>query len=379
MEKALAVLYSPKSLLDFLWYYEAYGKKKYEYDLLIVPAGMDAEGKWTVRIYDQAVKSGIFKKISIYDGTYVDQGISKQLKTLLSMTGVAIRGKQPQYCAESLKPWFDYKEYGQIVTVFVPTIMSGELVVLAKYINVVLLEDGARDYEPHRSWPTRYWIKREGWQHEIAGCILSKLGYADPTIMYNFAPTKRCVKFSSRPEKLLYRDYKKIFQLNDMSLVDKKMYRALVEKTFDYDVTGVQADYALFTAPLKEDLQVDEMITQDFVRYIVGKMGKGRLLLKKHPRDEMSYQFPDRVEVIEVPKNVPAELLLGILDGTKVYFTYPSTIMQEMRASNPKILFDSKEESGTYNPQRILDAMKTIEFGSEYLIDIYEDKVKDRT
>ena len=57
MEKALAVLYSPKSLLDFLWYYEAYGKKKYEYDLLIVPAGMDAEGKWTVRIYDQAVKS----------------------------------------------------------------------------------------------------------------------------------------------------------------------------------------------------------------------------------------------------------------------------------------------------------------------------------
>ena len=66
MEKALAVLYSPKSLLDFLWYYEAYGKKKYEYDLLIVPAGMDAEGKWTVRIYDQAVKSGIFKKISIY-------------------------------------------------------------------------------------------------------------------------------------------------------------------------------------------------------------------------------------------------------------------------------------------------------------------------
>lgn len=217
MEKALAVLYSPKSLLDFLWYYEAYGKKKYEYDLLIVPAGMDAEGKWTVRIYDQAVKSGIFKKISIYDGTYVDQGISKQLKTLLSMTGAAIRGKQPQYCAESLKPWFDYKEYGQIVTVFVPTIMSGELVVLAKYINVVLLEDGARDYEPHRSWPTRYWIKREGWQHEIAGCILSKLGYADPTIMYNFAPTKRCVKFSSRPEKLLYRDYKKIFQLNVMS------------------------------------------------------------------------------------------------------------------------------------------------------------------
>lgn len=379
MEKALAVLGSPKSLLDFLWYYEAYGKKKYEYDLLILPAGMDLNGNWSVRIYDFALNTGIFHEITIYDGTYIDKGLWLKIKTVIDMGWNAILRRQPEYCAKVLKPWIDCKRYKQIVTVFLPTIFSGELVVLSKYLEVVLLEDGARDYEPHRSWPTRYWIKREGWQYEIAGCILSKLGYADTTTMYNFAPTKRCVKFSSRPEKLLYRDYKEIFQLNDMSLVDKKAYQALVEKTFDYDVTGVQADYALFTAPLKEDLQVDEKITQDFVRYIVGKMGKGRLLLKKHPRDEMSYQFPDGVEVIEVPKNVPAELLLGILNGTQVYFTYPSTIMQEMRASSPKILFDSKEKSGTYNPQRILDAMKTIEFGSEYLIDIYEDKAKDRT
>lgn len=378
MKKALAVLYSPKSLLDFLWYYEAYGKKEYEYDLLIIPAGLDSEGKWTVRIYDQAVNSGIFKKISIYDGTYVDQGFTKKLKTLLGMMGAAIKGRQVQYCAESLKPWLDYRDYQQIVTVFVPTILSGELVVLAQYLEVILLEDGARDYEPHRSWPTRYWIKREGWQHEIAGCVLSKLGYADPTIMYNFPPTKRCVKFSSRPDKLLYRDYKKIQQLNDMSLVDKTQYSILVEKTFDYDVTGLKADCVFFTAPLNEDLQVDKSIAQDLVEYVVRKVGNGRLLLKKHPRDEMIYEFPKEIEVTEVPKNVPAELLLGILDGTRVYFSYPSTFMQEIRNLNPQILFDSSKQSSTYNPTRILDAMKTIEFGPEYLVDIYEENAKDR-
>ena len=72
MEKALAVLWSPKSLLDFLWYYEAYGKKKYEYDLLILPAGMDLNGNWSVRIYDFALNTGIFHEITIYDGAYID-------------------------------------------------------------------------------------------------------------------------------------------------------------------------------------------------------------------------------------------------------------------------------------------------------------------
>ena len=379
MKKALAVLWSPKSLLDFLWYYEAYGKEKYEYDVLVLTAGADANGQWKTRIYDYVVNSGIFHKISVYKESYIDQSVLQKIKVVAKMGVYAARGKQKEYCAAEMQPWFDYKEYSQIVTVFLPTIFSGELIVLSRYLEVVLLEDGARDYEPHRSWPTRYWIKREGWQHEMAGCLLSKLGYADPTTMYNFPPTKRCIKFSSRPDKLLYRDYKKIQKLNDMSLVDQTQYSTLVEKTFEYDVTGLKADCVFFTAPLNEDLHVDKSIAQDFVEYVVRKVGTGRLLLKKHPRDEMIYEFPKEIEVTEVPKNVPAELLLGILDDTRAYFSYPSTFMQEIRNLNPQILFDSSKQSSTYNPTRILDAMKTIEFGPECLVDIYEENAKDRT
>lgn len=379
MEKALAVLWSPKSLLDFLWYYEAYGKEKYEYDVLVLTAGADANGQWKTRIYDYVVNSRIFHKISVYKESYIDQSLFQKIKVIAKMGVYAARGKQTEYCANVMKPWFDYKEYSQIVTVFLPTIFSGDLLVLSKDLEVVLLEDGARDYEPHRRWPTRYWIKREGWQHEFAGCVLSKLGYADPTTMYIFPPTKRCIKFSSRPDKLLYRDYKGIYQLNDMSLVDQVQYRKLVEKTFEYDVTGLKADCAFFTAPLNEDLHVDKSITHDFVEYLVRKVGTGKLLLKKHPRDEMTYEFPEKIQVTEVPKNVPAELLLGILDDTKVYFSYPSTFMQEIRTLDPKILFASSKQSDTYNPTRILDSMKTIDFGPECLVDIDEENVKDRT
>ena len=93
----------------------------------------------------------------------------------------------------------------------------------------------------------------------------------------------------------------------------------------------------------------------------------------------MTYEFPEKIQVTEVPKNVPAELLLGILDDTKVYFSYPSTFMQEIRTLDPKILFASSKQSDTYNPTRILDSMKTIDFGPECLVDIDEENVKDRT
>ena len=150
MEKALAVLWSPKSLLDFLWYYEAYGKKKYEYDILVLTAGADADGVWKTRIYDYVVNTGIFNKISVYRDSYVDQKLIKKIGLVAKMGWYAVRGKQREFCATEMKSWFDYEDYDQIVTVFLPTIFSGELLVLSEDVEVVLLEDGVKDYVPHR-------------------------------------------------------------------------------------------------------------------------------------------------------------------------------------------------------------------------------------
>ena len=93
-KKALAVLWSPKSLLDFLWYYEAYGKTQYEYDVLVLTAGADENGKWKTRIYDYAVNAKIFNNISVYKESYVDQSLIKKLKVVTKMVWYAIRGKQ---------------------------------------------------------------------------------------------------------------------------------------------------------------------------------------------------------------------------------------------------------------------------------------------
>lgn len=376
-KKALAVLWSPKSLLDFLWYYEAYGKTQYEYDVLVLTAGADENGKWKTRIYDYVVNAKIFNNISVYKESYVDQSLIKKLKVVTKMAWYAIRGKQKEYCVTELMPWIDYRKYNQIVTVFLPTIFSGELVTLSETLEVVLLEDGVKDYVKHRKWPTIKSIKEMGLQTEMAGLFLSKMGYADPTTSYDFKPTRNCVKFSSMPQKLLYREYKMVKQLNDMSLVDEKTYSTLVEQTFSYDITGLKADCVFFTAPLNEDFKIDKSVAYDFAKYIAKKMGKGTLLLKKHPRDEMVYEFPKEIEVIEVPQNVPAELLLEKLDNVEVYFAFSSTFMKEIRNLNPKILFDASKANKMYNTEKIWNDMKTLELGRENLIDITEEKVKD--
>lgn len=315
MEKALAVLWSPKSLLDFLWYYEAYGKKKYEYDILVLTAGADADGVWKTRIYDYVVNAGIFNKISVYRDSYVDQKLIKKIGLVAKMGWYAVRGKQREFCATEMKSWFDYEDYDQIVTVFLPTIFSGELLVLSEDVEVVLLEDGVKDYVPHRKWPTIKSIKEMGAQFEIAGCILSKMGYADPTTSYDFKPTRNCIKFSSEPQKLLYTKYKSIYQLNDMALVNVENYKKLVEKTFHFNMETRNADIILFTAPLYNfSEKMETFLVEKTVRFIEERYNPKSIILKKHPRDRCNYIFRDEIKVFEIDPDVPAELITDLID-----------------------------------------------------------------
>lgn len=325
MKKALAVLWSPKSLLDFLWYYEAYGKKKYQYDVLVLTAGADADGKWKTRIRDYVENAGIFGEISTYQGAYINQGFIKKLITILKMGWYALKKKQKEYCVKEMKKWLDVRQYEQIVTVFLPTVFSGELLVLSEDIEVVLLEDGQKDYVSHRKWPTWATIKQQGIQFELAGCILSKMGYADPTTSYKFEPTKRCIKFSTAPDKLQYRDYKSIHKLNDMSLVDEAQYQSLVEKTFQISLEECKADIILFTTPLYDfEKEMEEELVKKTVDFIEERYHPNSVIIKKHPRDYCEYLFPNETKTVVIDANIPAELLIDLVDVKTSIFMYPT-------------------------------------------------------
>lgn len=371
MDKALAVLWSPKSLLDFLWYYEAYGKEKYEYDILVLTDGADADGEWKTRIYDYVVNSGIFHNISVYKESYVDQNIFHKMKVVAKMGLYAVRRKQKEYCATEMKPWFDYKEYNQIVTVFLPTIFSGELLVLSKDLEVVLLEDGVKDYVPHRKWPTKKTIREMGLQFEMAGCILSKMGYADPTTSYDFEPTRSCIKFSSEPHKLLYTSYKRIYQLNDMSLVNVERYKQLVEKTFRFNMETSSADIILFTAPLYNFSEsMETFLVDKTIQFIEEKYNPKEVILKKHPRDRCNYVFRDGIKVFEINPDVPAELVTDLIDvKTHIFMNLTALLMSYETYENCVILkYDELMTKSDYYRKCFEDEVKRMEIPNNIIV-----------
>lgn len=369
-KKALAVLWSPKSLLDFLWYYEAYGKTQYEYDVLVLTAGADENGKWKTRIYDYAVNAKIFNNISVYKESYVDQSLIKKLKVVTKMVWYAIRGKQKEYCVTELMPWIDYRKYSQIVTVFLPTIFSGELVALSETLEVVLLEDGVKDYVKHRKWPTIKSVKEMGLQTEMAGLFLSKMGYADPTTSYDFKPTRNCIKFSSEPKKLSYTKYKSIHKLNDMSVVNEQNYKKLVAKTFKLDVKLSSADVILFTAPLYNfSEKLEKKLVTETVKFIEQSYNPKRIILKKHPRDRCNYNFGSGIEVFEINPDIPAELITDLVNVDMSIFMNLTALLMSYRSYEKctVIKYNELMRTSDYYRKCFDDEMKRMEIPKEII------------
>lgn len=336
MKKALAVLHNPKSLLDFLWFYEAYGKKEYEYDIIPLCFGKDEEGKWKYTIDTFVKNSGIFKEIIPFniDYIYEDKSIFFKTKKLIKMFFVAIFNHQKEFAYNELKLFFEVDKYDQIVSVFESTVFSGEIVNLSEMMEIVLLEDGERDYDVKRRFPTYNTIKKEGFQREIASFFLAHLGIADLVTQYRFKPLCNCLKFASFPDRVEKHIYREVKKLNDMSMIDRNSYSRLVAKTFDFDnsVFEEKIDYVIFTAPLSE--HIDKSYVDVFFEFLAKSDIEGNVLLKRHPRDNGTYRFPKGICVYEIPSTIPAELFLDLISDAKCFFFWPSTLISVM--NNPK-------------------------------------------
>lgn len=369
-KKGLAIITAPKTLYDFLWYYEAYGKEKYEYDAIVMPYSY--QNKRNDAVYQFCQNSGIFNDIQLNDETYVDKSLKDKLKIILEMLWYAVGGRQAKYCAKVMSAWFDYREYEQLISDFRPSIFLGEVLVMSEYLEVILLEDGNREYLPKRRFPTLKTIKEEGIEKELAGFVLSKLGYADTTTRYVFKPTKQCIKFATEPDKLVYRDYKKIYKLNDKSKVDMESYNNLVKKAFQFDMPSEKPDCVLFTASLNTDLMIEDMsCVNDIIKYISKQHPKGTVWLKKHPRDTTEYVFPEENRLIEIPATVPAEIFWDLVEDTEKYFLWPSTIIQLCRNDERvHILYLKDIENEKYNRNVIKEVNDAMNIDLKCVVEI---------
>lgn len=366
-KNALVIIYSAHELLDFVWYYCAYGKD-YNWSVLCPPYGASDE-----YIKNICRNSTIFSEVFVDKRNFLESSMKEKTLLFLKMFLAFCIGKRDKVCKKIVEDAIGDYKFDLVVIPCDYGILPGAFLSMAKKIPIVIMEDGSVDYLARRDENV---IRKIREPYEIIGFMLAKMGYANTAYHYKMRNTKYCCKFAKRPEDMLYRDYKEIKKLNDMSCVDKDEYNKILEKVFNIDLTVVEGDVLLFTTSFDNFVDDERNLLEETIQFFNQKCSGKTLLLKRHPRDNKEYNFDEHVTVKEIDKNLPAEILKSVIKAKECYFMYTSTVILEYKTIFPEykmlfyesVAFDSKEKNCVYDYQKkFVDGLSACGVGKEHI------------
>ncbi len=321
MKKALAILYSPKTLVDFIWYYHTFGIE-YSWDVICVPCG----GKVIIDKY--CVNSEIFSNVYLSDPLYKTMSLKEMAILFGKMSFAWITRKKKRFVQRYFEKYIEKLDYDLHLVPSEYSVLCGLLISLSSEVDTVILEDGLGDYaDKSKNFSLEYGINIEN----ISSFFLSFMGYGSGVgdAHYRNKPSCLCIKYVVHPEWMLYRNYKEIRVLRELTNTNVDAWKKCLRKTFC--VNGDQkfvGDVILFTTPLESfsGLSVQELV-DDVIQYIIYKYNPQKIYIKKHHRDNMKYIFPSAIEVNEIEKNIPGELILDLIQCKKHIYMYPSNML----------------------------------------------------
>lgn len=318
-KKAIAVLYSPKDLRNFLGYYSA---EKNQYLWTAVLGTYTVSGK---TIKTECEKTQIFENIIIDRVRYDNQSMAQKIKMFVKMSAYWAVGMQKKLCDREISRLIDISDYEMIV------IGSGEGGVLngafmrqAWEKRVVLLEDGLIDYYAPKASPS--FLELIGDINKLVSITLAKMNYVDITGQTHLRSTQECEKYVCRPEDLKFRKYKSIQKLFDPEKMDAAKYVQLIKKAFDIDIKDLSGDVLLLTMPINELGSSSKRYKEKVETYINTVYEGKTVILKKHPRDDDDYHFEKCAIVKNIPANIPGEIIMGDVVCQEILMMRPGNL-----------------------------------------------------
>lgn len=366
MKKGLAVVYDPHNLYQFIWYYCNKGKAK-KWDALCLPNGYKGE-----YMHTYCESAGIFQHVYRGETDYSVLSLSKKFKLFCQMAIYFLIGKREKKCKDIINQYVNESEYDEFVVIADVGVVSGACVALGKEREVVILEDGFPDYEERT---TRLPISRIKSIYMWQGFFLSVMGYCSPGWFW-FKPDLYCVKYSSHPSNMRYKNYREIRQLYDRSGTDNELFDSILKKVYpslsryDFDNT----DILLMTRPLDDFTSNTETVEtcKRRMEEHIQRCGYKEILLKRHPREKSGYQFGEDVHVIEIDSTIPAEVLLPFFTGKDALtiMITASMLCMETYGINctvmvPKSIYDSGAQTNGF--VKLFSRKEIDEFCNKYL------------
>ena len=318
-KKALAYLGGSRQLEDFIWYYLYKGK---DYDWTLVCQPMFKK----MKLSEVCEKAGIFKNIIQVD-SYFAQSFSELVKIGIKMGIYWITGQNKKYAVKEINKITNLEQYDLLCVSTSRGVTPGLMILASDAECIDLMEDGLGDntdanikFDIKRIFESKYFI---------AYCF-AKMGYFNINGIFPLKSTKKCNRYSENPESLSKNLYKNVFQLNDMTRIDKEEYKQIVDKAFGKIENLSDAEAIVFTTPLK-DFTNDYEKYNDIMMQYLRDCGYKKIVMKKHPRDMSTYKNYG-MKVIEVNPMIPGEKIVEIINDQKIFFMYTPTTMRSLQA-----------------------------------------------
>lgn len=333
-KKALAYIGGPRQLQDFLWYYLAYGKE-YTWDLVCQPMNEQ------MHLDEICTRTGLFENIFLPE-PFLTRSKMEMIKVGLTMSIHWLFGGNKRYATKEINKFVDLNKYTHICLSTTRGVTCGMMALAANdSMTIDLMEDGQGDNTDAKAKLEWNRIREP---YYIVSYAFAKMGYCNPSGMFPLKSTKRCRRFSAKPELLSKELYKEVLPLYDMALINEGEYQDLISKTFGQIPDFSDANAILFTTNIG-DFTTDTKGYVNAVCEYINAQKYGKIAVKKHPRDLGEYE-KITCPVVPLDKRIPGEKIAELIVTQKIYFMYPSTTCEAFANKEQElIIFKFKELS----------------------------------
>ena len=358
-KKALAVVAGPYRFCQILWLYALH--PEYRWSILLLPYGKGNDA--AQKLEAACRKLGIFEHIFRPQVVGEHSPFGQKLALAAKMCLFYVTGRKKVFMRRMLEKMTDGEKFSAAFVGCEYSILEGAIIGLADEMEVSIFEEGLPDYCERRGW--------SGFNMEtLTGFLFSRMGYFNPGCHFELKNTRFCVKYSSRPDMLKYRKYRRILPLFAGDDKAKQIYRTLMEQTYPVGRISLE-EYSviLLTSPM-EDFVEDGTPYYDLLHgWIRERYGNKKILIKKHPRDKYSYHWDD-LQCGFLNPDVPAEVFLSLIDQQKVILMYASTILISLlqKKENVSVIM-FKNIHGKYE-EKLLELWTLFEMPEENVVQI---------
>ena len=340
-KRAIGEITGPYRFMQLLWVVLAHP----EYDWDVVVRYVDGSAEAVDDLAKRCEMSGLFKNVYKCMESTLFASTSQKIKSFMKLGFYYATFRKQKYFDKLIIDTIGTNDYQLYCAENTASMFGCALIRQHKHAPVLLLEDGNWEYG---NWDGITMDYGNSFVMKLVGSVFFKLGIVNFMFKHNFKLNKYCIKYATRPGRLIEKNFREVRELyrNPKGL---EKYRKIVSKI--YDIKDLNCDVIVFGSITASNEKDEDILL--FMKWLEEEYAGKKVIMKTHPLDVFDYKS-DKVDLEVMNKMVPGELFFSVInDDAEMVFTAITTMMmsipEEKRIRvihfDPDMMFNTYESS----------------------------------